>query len=289
MNGNDLIKGIGHTDDRYIAEALELESDPGRVVRFAPSAKKPKLKRVIIIAACLIVALSACTLALHTYDYAPSTVLEFIKGNPGSSKHTDLYFRPVGNVAAVSVRELKGDVKKLGSVIKSQYKNYPVYSSLSPSVCELEFDSTVAAEKYIGFYGLAFPAISGKPEPVTVTAEGTEKGLLTSVRMTANYKTAPGVSAVSTAMIFTENYSGDIGVFVTSYSDAFEGVDFTGGEKTVNGHVFYEVQSSPFDGEWLNSLVFGYENGVLYSLTVRFREADRAIAESVASEWMNSF
>ena len=119
--------------------------------------------------------------------------------------------------------------------------------------------------------------------------EGNDKGLITKVSLVSNYALSDQINVDMSAEIFTDNYNGKISVGVTSYSDAFEGVDYSGKLVETNGRQFWIVDSTEFEDEWLEKIVYWQENSVIYTLNIIYKGGDKKEVDEFVTCWMNGF
>ena len=122
-----------------------------------------------------------------------------------------------------------------------------------------------------------------------MSVNGTQEGKITDLALISNYKIVGAIEAQTEARIFTENYTGEIGVGATSYSDDFPGVDYSGETVVRNGREFWLVNSTEFEDGWLNKMVYWQENNVIYTLDIRYQKEDEKQVAALATNWMEGF
>ena len=141
----------------------------------------------------------------------------------------------------------------------------------------------------IGYDKFVWPQLDEKTKTINLSVNGTQEGKITDLALISNYKIVGAIEAQTEARIFTENYTGEIGVGATSYSDDFPGVDYSGETVVRNGREFWLVNSTEFEDGWLNKMVYWQENNVVYTFSVRYKEVDEKTVMDLAICWMNSF
>lgn len=216
-------------------------------------------------------------------------MLHLIKGNPQSDNNTDIVFEVNTDEMKVEMDEITGDVKEAGPIIKKQIKTYDPLSSQAPEIYTRNFKSVKKAIEYIGYENLNLPVINGRNERIEVSTLGEADGNITFIDLTVNYETDSTVSMFEVARIYTEFYQNDTYLKITSFSDDFEGVNYTSRKIIKNGREFDVVNSSPYENGWLDQSVFWQENKVTYFLSIRYQNKDQAEADKIMNEWMNGF
>ena len=234
--------------------------------------------------------LLVCSASAITYAYLVATgKLSFNQSNPQSQNNTDVVYE--FEDVKIEEKELKGKISECKSVIAEQVENYNGYGSASPYAVEKEFSSIHEAIDYIGYSGLKWlqKDKSESDSSCNVIVEGNDKGLITKVSLVSNYALSDQINVDMSAEIFTDNYNGKISVGVTSYSDAFEGVDYSGKLVETNGRQFWIVDSTEFEDEWLEKIVYWQENSVIYTLNIRYKGGDKKEVDEFVTCWMNGF
>ena len=214
--------------------------------------------------------------------------LLFHKANESSDNHTDVTF-VVDDTTRVNTKNFKGNIKECESIIKDQVVVNNMYSSQSPYGVDKSFENISDALEYIGYDKFVWPQLDEKTKTINLSVNGTQEGKITDLALISNYKIVGAIEAQTEARIFTENYTGEIGVGATSYSDDFPGVDYSGETVVRNGREFWLVNSTEFEDGWLNKMVYWQENNVVYTFSVRYKEVDEKTVTDLAICWMNGF
>lgn len=274
MKSNELLDAIGGIDPRMI-EAADIR----------PLGKPKRIKtRTAILAACI--ALMVIGSAVAVAVLLSSGRLSFSQANPRSDKRTDVDFIIEEDIR-IPVKDIRGAVSEAGPILAEQMANRDPLSSLLPEYRKT-FDSVAQASEFIGYDLLRIPAIRREPDSVEVSASADAEGRLTGVQVLLTYSEGT-ITAWSVCNLYTEYCDSPVAITTTSYSDDFEGVDYTGSTLSKYGREFHVVKSTPFEDNWLNEMVFWQENKVVFHLDLRYQPADQAAADRIADEWMASF
>ena len=250
---------------------------------FVISVKTREIKtRTAVLAACAALLIIGCAAAV----LLSSGHLSFETANPRSGRHTDVSFTVDGDIR-IPVMDIRGAVTEAGPILAEQVADQDPLSSLLPEYRK-SFASPEQAYEFVGYDPLRIPDVGREPDSVEVSADADEEGRLTGVQVLLTYSDG-NVTAWSSCDLYTEFSEGPAEISVTSFSDAFEGVNYTGETRTVRGREFHVVKSTPFDNGWLDEMVFWQENSVVYHLSLRFQPADQDAADRIAGAWMASF
>lgn len=246
--------------------------------------KKSLMPAVLVIGIFLAAGSAAVTYA----SLSSSGKLFFHKANKESEYNTDVSFI-LDDSVRVDTDNIKGEVLQCGPVIAEQVENDDIFSSQSPYVVEKSFPGISAAIAYVGYDGLKWPALEEKILNANLSVCGNDKGEITQISLTTEYDVSQEINAQTEAKIYTDKYVGEIGTGVTSYSDDFAGVDYSGKAVHANGREFWVVSSSNFDHDWMNKIVYWQENYVIYTLFIRYKEVDEKTVTNLVNRWMKGF
>ena len=214
--------------------------------------------------------------------------LILFKANEQSEKNSDVIFM-LDDSVRVKMEDITGEIVECEDIIAEQIEKYDMFSSQSPYEVEKTFETIEAAINYVGYDRLTWPAIKEKIDEVKVTVFTEEKDTIQKIKLNSNYALTGEIEAHTEAIIFTDSYDGEIGTGLTSYSEWFEGVDFSFETVYENGREFCIVSSGEFENRWIVKCVYWQENNVIYTLNIRYKEVDSGKIIELVNRWMCSF
>lgn len=239
-----------------------------------------------IITLALLIIVGAGTVVYATLSSNGKLIL--FKANEHSEKNSDVIFI-LDDSVRVKMEDITGEIVECEDIIAEQIEKYDMFSSQSPYEVEKTFETIEAAINYVGYNRLTWPAIKEKIDEVKVTVFSEEKDTIQKIKLNSNYALTDEMEAHTEAIIFTDTYDGEIGTGLTSYSEWFEGVDFSSETVNENGREFYVVSSSEFENRWLVKCVYWQENNVIYTLNIRYKGVDSGKINDLVNRWMCSF
>lgn len=275
------------SDNRILNELILLNSNFEKDMETQQKNLVKKSFIPVIVGFALFLLVGSVSAVVYAHLLSSGKLL-FHKANESSDNHTDVTF-VVDDTTRVNTKNFKGNIKECESIIKDQVVVNNMYSSQSPYGVDKSFENISDALEYIGYDKFVWPQLDEKTKTINLSVNGTQEGKITDLALISNYKIVGAIEAQTEARIFTENYTGEIGVGATSYSDDFPGVDYSGETVVRNGREFWLVNSTEFEDGWLNKMVYWQENNVVYTFSVRYKEMDEKTVTDLAICWMNGF
>lgn len=275
------------SDKRILNQLVQLNSNHKKEEKHPQMHFAKKSFVPVLVGVALFLLIGSASMVVYAHLLSSGKLL-FHKANESSDNYTDVTF-VVDDTTRVNTKNFKGNIKECESIIKDQVVANNMYSSQSPYGVDKSFENISDALEYIGYDKFVWPQLDEKTKTINLSVNGTQEGKITDLALISNYKIVGAIEAQTEARIFTENYTGEIGVGATSYSDDFPGVDYSGETVVRNGREFWLVNSTEFEDGWLNKMVYWQENNVVYTFSVRYKEVDEKTVTDLAICWMNSF
>ena len=301
MKSEQLLDALNDINDSMIAETnpfheeeiitpmLQVTGGTGK------GGKRKMRKSILLVAVCAVLLLSGVVYAATGGD-----LLNIIrnKGTDGDGETTVEYLEKT----TVSMSDLRGEIRNAPAEIQEQVKAFNALSemermasSVMPEVLRKSFGTVEDAIAYIGYDQLNYPKINYPTESVDVDMTGCEVPdgySLSTIIMTATqqYSSDPAYFCQTLATFFTEHADAN-SVMRLSLSERAELAEE---QRVAGGRTFSILHTNEpnpdYEGEkLLCTEVFTTENDVVFLFHIVYDEDNRAEAEAVITEWMNSF
>lgn len=249
---------------------------------------RTRLKRVPVVITLALLLLGGSVTAIAYAGLASGGKLHFFMGNAELDKNTDVAFE-LDDSVKVKLEDIRGKVLECEEEIAKQIETEDMLSSQSPYEVKKIFPDIASAISYVGYDDLIWPDFSETATETRVAVYSEVPKTIQRITLRAYYEFSEGLSAYLEAIIYTDAYNDKIGTGTTSYSEWFEGVDFSGETICENGRAFYVVSSSEFEDGWRVKCVYWQENNVIYTFDIRYKEVDEKKANDLVTRWMDGF
>ena len=305
MQSEQLLNALNDIDDSLIEETypFEREEITKPVLRVVSGGtgkggKRKMRKCILLVAVCAVLMFGGVV----AYAATGGGLLNIIrhKGTDGDGE-TTVEYQPLEQTV-VPMSNLRGEIQNAPAEIKKQVDEFNAIpemermaSSTMPDVLTKQFDTLEAAIDYIGYDQLNYPKLNYPMEDVHIdmlgceTANGYSLSTITLDSM-QQYREGPIRFCQTIATIFTENANASSAMILAMS----EKVKLAEEQRVVNGRTFSILHTSDPDpynegAEVLGTEVFTTDNNVVYLFHISYDEENRADAEAVIEEWINSF
>ena len=323
MKEEQLIDALGKIDDAFIAESNPFaETGPSFVIqgeaKRETKASSPRRRRnMFLIAVCAVLLLSSIA------AYAAGGVKGLLRilrenGTDGDGT-TTVEYTTIEDVK-IPMSAFHGEIKNAPKEIKKQYDDFlklpemqRFASSKLPTSLYKSFATVEEALDYIGYAGMVYPNLEYPKERIGIEIQGyspvdaelSEQGSMLSseyekakaeeeyslemftLMVDMKYDSASDCFCQSWATFFTEN----AGPLCSTRIGLSEKAKLATEERTAGGRTFslLHVEEPDSGKKLLFTDVFLTEDNIVFTFHITYSEDNRAEAETVITQWMNSF
>ena len=304
MKSEQLLNALNNIDDSLIEETNpfqeeEITKPVLQVTGGTGKGGKRKMRKgILLVAVCAVLLFSG----VAAYAATGGDLLKIVrhKGTDGDGETTVEYQPIEKNVVPMS--KLRGEIQNAPAEIKKQVDEFNAIPEMErmalstmPDVLTKKFDTLEAAIDYIGYDQLNFPKLNYPTEDVHIDMLGCETAdgysLSTISLDTMQQYRQGGIRYYQTiATIFTENANASSAMILA----LSEKVKLAQEQRVADGRTFsilHTNEPDPYNegAKVLSTEVFTTDNNVVYLFHISYDEANRADAEAVIEEWINSF
>ena len=276
MNGLDFCDVLGGVADRYLQEAQDFRQENRR------RAPRPR-RALILIAACLCLLL--LTLTVLAISGAGTRVVAFFTGRRLAADYSESGYDLQAAVEKFPVDALGEDVRRVGSQIARQYREFPLYSNQHPSHWQKSFASWAEACDFVGLDRLRRLDPEGSPQETTLNVYGDAEGNLQQLTLETAYE-ADGIRLQGSAWIYTEHYGEEVTVGTRTTEDIAFGESFY---TNAGGRQCHIIESSALESGYAGLDGYLVDDGILYGLHIAYLEEDGQRARDLLYQWAELF
>ena len=274
MRGNDLLDKMELIDPAFIEAADKLPEKTKHRFRWGMAA------------ACFLVVLAGSVTVITATGLGTRLIRLFTSQDGSAEEH----YGESGFVMGVEVTKfpvsvMKGGIREIPGIIRQQFKEYDPVSSKYPGHWHKTAASRDQAYDYIGFLRLKRIPWNFEEVMTELSVDGNKNGDIQQVQVSSFYRT-DGIMMTFMSNIYTENAEGEI----TYSAFTAENVEYTESVyTTANQKELHVIDSTPMDSGYLGKSGFLSEDGILYVLSISYKEEDAERAETLLHQWADLF
>ena len=196
-------------------------------------------------------------------------------------QHEDSGYTLEINMSKTPLSNIKGEIAEISTIIKDNYEEYELWSSILPGHWYKEFESSQEAMEYIGLSNLHSLNWNLKENNTGITAFGNSNGEIEYIILENSYE-IDSIRLQATATIYTDKYSQKL----TTGASTTENLEFYDSYLCTENHMRYQVVgSTELDSGVYMQDAYLVSDDVLYRIHFTYEEDEMETVNELMYEW----